>query len=186
MKYLKSYFAKNPVIPAVRDLNYLDKAMACDVPVVFLLIGSIFNLEEAMIKAKKNDKLLIINVDLLEGIAKDKKGIEYLAKNGLCDGIISTRNYLINFAKEVDLITIQRIFMLDSGSFHTAENMLKNSQPDSIEVLPGITAIYYLKHNKNKDLSVIAGGLIETNQEVRNLVEHGVLAISTSKRSLWT
>lgn len=185
MKYLKKFFKKFPVIASVRDLKYLDEAMNSDVVTVFLLTGSIFDLEEAMQKARDNDKLLIINIDMVEGVAKDKKGVEFLAKKNLCDGIISTRSFLIKLAKKTGLITVQRIFMLDSGSFHTAESLIKKSQPDSIEVLPGITALYYFEHEKNMSLPIIAGGLIETNEEVQKLLDQGVIAISTSEKSLW-
>lgn len=185
MKHLKKFFKKSPVIASVRDLKYLDEAMSSEAVVVFLLTGSIFDLEGAMQKARDNDKLLMINIDMVEGVAKDKKGVEFLAKKNLCDGIISTRSFLIKLAKETGLITIQRIFMLDSGSFHTAETLIKKSQPDSIEVLPGVTALYYLKHEKNLNLPIIAGGLIETSEEINKLVNQGVIAISTSEKSLW-
>ncbi|RCW51361.1 MULTISPECIES: glycerol-3-phosphate responsive antiterminator [unclassified Halanaerobium] len=189
MRHLSKYFKKHPIIPSVRDMKYLEQAMKTEKSVVvFLLAGSIFDLEEAMSKAEKYDKLLIINVDLVQGISQDAKGMEYLAEKNLCDGIISTRNHLIKAAIKCGLMTIQRIFLLDSGSFKTGKHMLGDENIDSVEILPGIAAPYYISHQEKYQIKypVIAGGLIETKKEVDKLVEAGVLAISTSQRSLWT
>jgi len=188
MKHLSSYFKKYPVIPAVRDIKVLEKAMQQEKAVIiFLLTGSIFDLKKAMELAHENDKILMINIDLLKGIAHDKKGIEYLAKNNLCDGIISTKSYLIKIASKYDLMTIQRIFLLDSGSLVSAEKMLGDRSIDAVEILPAIAAPYFIKKTSDfkSDYQIIAGGLVEEKKEIEYLVDKGVFAISTSRQELW-
>ncbi len=185
MQHLVKYFKKNPVIPGITDMKHLDKAMNTNAVAVFLLTGSIFELQEAMKKANEHDKLLFINVDLVKGIGKDREGIKFLAENGMCDGIISTKSNIILAGKEANLITIQRVFMLDTSSLKTAMNMLERTNPDALEILPGIAAPYIIDRVENIKIPIIAGGLVFKEEEITKLLNCGILATSTSKQSLW-
>ncbi|MBA7542245.1 Glycerol uptake operon antiterminator regulatory protein [subsurface metagenome] len=114
------------------------------------------------------------------------EGVVYLAKKELCNGIITTKNNLINIAKKEGLITIQRLFLLDSAALKTGEQILKHNQPDAVEILPGIAAPYFIEHVYKELLCpVIAGGLISDKSEIEELFQKGVLAVSTSKKELW-
>lgn len=188
MKHLAGYFSTYPIIPAVRNIKNLKKAMEIKESVlIFLLTGSIFDLENSMKMAHENDKILMVNIDLVAGIAHDKEGIRYLADNDLCDGIISTKGYLIKEASKCGLMTVQRVFLLDSASLISAERSLNSQTVDAVEILPGIAAPYFIERQKNKryDYPVIAGGLIQSKVEVENLKEKGVFAVSTSGHQLW-
>ena len=186
MKHLKSYFQKNPVIAGVRDNNSLNKALNSNVIALFILYGSIMDLPEIMDKAESYDKLIFLHIDLVKGIAQDKEGIKYLAQNGLCDGIVSTKSNLIKAAKKNDLMAIQRLFLLDSAALKTGKHLLLNNKPDAVEILPGIAAPYFINHINEKHLCpVIAGGLIREKAEVENIIEKGALAVSTSNSKLW-
>jgi glycerol uptake operon antiterminator len=188
LKHLAGYFSTYPIIPAVRNIKNLKKAMEIKESVlIFLLTGSIFDLENSMKMAHENDKILMVNIDLVAGIAHDKEGIRYLADNDLCDGIISTKGYLIKEASKCGLMTVQRVFLLDSASLISAERSLNSQTVDAVEILPGIAAPYFIERQKNKryDYPVIAGGLIQSKVEVENLKEKGVFAVSTSGHQLW-
>lgn len=188
MKHLAGYFNNYPIIPAVRDIKNIEKAMKIKESVlIFLLTGSIFDLQKAMKLAHDNDKILMVNIDLVKGIAHDQEGIKYLAQNNLCDGIISTKGYLIKIAAKYDLMTIQRVFLLDSASLVSAEKSLNTNSVDAVEILPGIAAPYFIERQKKNRYSfpVIAGGLINKKIEVDNLKAKGVFAISTSRYNLW-
>jgi len=188
LKHLAGYFNSYPIIPAIRDIKNLEKAMKIEESVlIFLLTGSIFDLEGAMELAHKYDKILMVNIDLVKGIAHDKEGIRYLAENNLCDGIISTKGYLINEASNNDLMTIQRVFLLDSASLISAKKSFNSNNVDAVEILPGLAAPYFIKrqgNNKHKQI-VIAGGLIKSKSEVDDLKKHNVFAVSTSDHKLW-
>lgn len=188
LKHLAGYFSSYPIIPAVRDIKDLKKAMKIKESVlIFLLTGSIFDLKKSMKLAHENDKILMVNIDLVNGIAHDQDGIRYLAKNQLCDGIISTKGYLIKEAAKQGLMTIQRVFLLDSASLISAEKSLNSKAVDAVEILPGIAAPYFIERQKKSryDYPVIAGGLISNKTEVENLKEKGVFAVSTSNYQLW-
>ena len=129
----------------------------------------------------------MVYIDLVSGIAHDKEGIRYLAENNLCDGIISTKGYLIKEASKFGFMTIQRVFLLDSASLNSAERSLNSQTVDAVEILPGIAAPYFIERQKNNryDYPVIAGGLIKSKKEVDTLKEKGVFAVSTSSYQLW-
>lgn len=188
MKHLAGYFSTYPIIPAVRKIKDLKKAMEIkDSVLIFLLTGSIFDLEKSMKMAHDNDKILMVNIDLVSGIAHDREGIRYLAENDLCDGVISTKGYLIKEASRFDLMTIQRVFLLDSASLVSAERSFNSQTVGAVEILPGIAAPYFIERQKKStyDYPVIAGGLIQSKMEVNSLKEKGVFAVSTSDHQLW-
>lgn len=188
MKHLAGYFQNYPIIPAVRKIKDLKKAMNVEESVlIFLLTGSIFDLKKSMELAHSRDKILMVNIDLVSGIAHDKEGIKYLAENNLCDGIISTKGYLIKEASRHGLMTVQRVFLLDSASLISAEKSLNINNVDAVEILPGIAAPYFIERQKNSkyEYPVIAGGLIKSRAEVVKLKKEGVFAVSTSDYQLW-
>lgn len=188
MKHLAGYFKNYPIIPAVREIKDLQSAMEVEESVlIFLLTGSIFDLKKSMKMAHSKDKILMVNIDLVSGIAHDREGIKYLAENNLCDGIISTKGYLIKEASRYGLMTIQRVFLLDSASLISAEKSLNARFVDAVEILPGIAAPYFIDRQKNSkyEYPVIAGGLIKKRDEVIKLKEQGVFAVSTSDFQLW-
>lgn len=186
MKHLKNYFAKNPVIAALRNNEEFKKALWSDAILLFVLSGDISKLSKMMNKAREYDKLIFLHIDLIKGIAADKAGIKFLAENSLCDGIVSTKSNLIKEAQKWDLMAVQRLFLLDSASLNSGENMIKNNEPDAIEILPGIAAPYFIDHVSNiNDCPIIAGGLIREKEEINKLIEKGVMAISSSDHHLW-
>ena len=186
MQDFRDCFREHPIIASIRNDADLDYALNTQVAALFILYGDIFNLPQIMKEAKNHNKLVFLHMDLIKGIGRDREGVIYLAKKELCNGIVTTKNNLINIAKKEGLITIQRLFLLDSAALKTGEQLLKNNQPDAVEILPGIAAPYFIEHIY-KDLlcPVVAGGLISDKDEIEKLLQRGVLAVSTSKKELW-
>jgi len=186
MQDLRECFREHPIIASIRNDLDFEHALNSKITALFILYGDIFNLPRIMEECKKHNKLVFLHMDLIKGIGRDKEGIIYLARKELCNGIVTTKSNLINIAKKEGLIAIQRLFLLDSAALKTGEQLLKNNQPDAVEILPGIAAPYFIEHIY-KDLlcPVIAGGLISDKDEIEKLFQKGVLAISTSKKELW-
>ena len=185
MKHLKHYFNEHPVIAGVRNKKEIDKALNSDVIMLFVLDGDIFNIPKIAKKIKEYDKLIFLHLDLIEGLASDGKAVRYLAKNELCDGIVSTKGRLIRAAKKEGLMAVQRIFLLDSAAIKSGHQLMKNNKPDAVEILPGVAAPYFLE-SIDSFCPVIGGGLIRTRKEIKDLVKQGVFAVSTSKEELWS
>lgn len=103
----------------------------------------------------------------------------------MCDGIITTHRNLIEYAQKVGLYTVQRIFVLDSGTIKNGMKSLKKVRPDAVEILPGLMTPHFLNELTIKmEIPFIAGGLIRTQEEVNKLIDDGVFAVSTSEDEL--
>lgn len=171
-----------PVIAAVRD-KLFDKALESPVDVIFLLGGDIATIESRIQAAKKAEKYIFIHIDLADGIGKDKSGIRFLAQCG-ADGIISTKSSLIRYAKEQGLVSVQRFFAYDSHGVNSIGEVLGNTRPDIMEIMPGVMG-KIISRFSGGNIPLIAGGLVETRQEVTNALNLGALAVSTGKEELW-
>lgn len=171
-----------PIIAAVRD-KLFDKALQSPVDVIFLLGGDIATIAQRIKAAKAQKKHIFIHIDLADGIGKDRSGIRFLAQCG-ADGIISTKSGLIKYAREQGLITIQRFFAYDSHGVDGIEDVLSNTKPDIMEIMPGVMG-KIVERFSGGEIPLIAGGLVETRQEVTNALKLGALAVSTGKEELW-
>ena len=173
---------ENPVIAAVRkDSDFID-AVNSPVSAIFLLKADVMTLENLL--ASKGDKKVFVHIDMAEGIGKDKKGVELLKHFGV-DGIITTKNHLVTFAKGMGLYTVQRFFIIDSASTSTAIDSLNTAKPDYAEVMPGVSKKVVEKVVALTNVPIIAGGLIEDKHDIMTAINAGASAVSTTKQELW-
>ncbi len=172
------------IIAAVRTTAEFDEALSSKADIIFDLSPNIMTIAEKSRNAKAANKKLFIHIDLASGIGKDKSGILF-AKNAGIDGIISTRVNMIKFAHEAGLFTVQRFFIVDSQSVDTSVESIKLSKPDMVEVMPGIATKVISSLREKVNLPVIAGGLIESEDEIAAAANAGSHAVSTGKKELW-
>lgn len=182
MKDILSLLESNPVIAAVRQDKFLS-AMESPCDVVFCLGESIMSVEKNVRLAHSKGKKLLVHIDLADGIGKDAEGVRYLSKVG-CDGIISTKPQIIKFAKKEGLFTVQRFFTLDTQGLESITELLSSSTPSMIEIMPGVITKTVSKF-ANCGIPVIAGGLVETKEEITAALSNGAVAVSTGKEPLW-
>lgn len=186
MTSLADHFRSSPVIAGVRGEEDLEAAIKAGVQTVFFLQGSLFTLRDMVAKTVDLGILTFSHVDLMTGIAKDAEGMRFLAEEVGLDGIVTTRTHLIRAAKDVKLLTIQRIFLLDSESLRTGFQVVSNSEPDAVEVLPALVVPYVTEViGKEIRVPIIAGGLISTEEELKRVLQPPVVAVSTSRKELW-
>ena len=184
--YIEHVLNKHPIIGAIKDIEDLEGVAAEGMDVLFILRSKLSSLNKMVIQAKELDTLVFLHLDMVKGIGNDREAIKYLAEEIGIDGVVTTKSYLIKAAKKEDLITIQRLFLLDSESLRTGVNIINNTKPDLIEVLPGLVVPEMIDRLEDKiDLPMIAGGLIRDPLVVRKVLNSKVLAISTSDQELW-
>ena len=172
----------DPVIAAVTDEKW-QAAIESPAQVIFYLSANLLTVAEKVKQAHEAGKYVMVHMDLAEGIGKDRSGIRFLSQCGV-DGIISTKAQLIRLAKEQNLITVQRFFALDSKGMESIEEMLRNTNPHLMEIMPGVIGKAIMRFRKS-GIAVIAGGLIETKQEVTDALGAGATAVSTGQQTLW-
>ena len=174
-----------PVIAAFRKVEDFRIEGLSNVDVLFMLGGNIFNLPSVIEQAERLKKLVFVDIDLIKGVGKDAAGIRYLARESHIHGVITTKSNLINSAQKENLISIQRIFVLDSESLTGGLNVVEKSKPDAIEVLPGLILPKIMNRIRSRSaVPVIAGGLITTQQETQEILSSGAIAVSTTSVNL--
>ena len=174
-----------PVIAAARTPEDALLAAKSPVAAVFLLGGSIMTLPNTARAIHDRGKYLFIHLDLCEGLGKDSAAVEWCAGALKPHGLISTRSQLLKKASQLGMMTIHRLFLVDSGSLTGGIKRLESDPPDLIEVLPGLVpkAITHLSVTLN--LPVIAGGMITEHRDVEQALKAGALAVSSSQKALW-
>lgn len=173
-----------PVIAAVKNDEGLERALASDSTAVFLLYGTVLNITDLVRQIKEAGKLSFVHIDLVEGMSAKDISAEYIARRTEADGIISTHPNLIRRARELELLTIQRFFMLDSLSF--ANVLRQSSNADVVDVLPGAitSVIRHLVQEVHQPL--IASGLLLEKSDVVAALSAGASAVSTTSERLWS
>lgn len=178
--------AKKPVIAGLKGIEYAALAAENGIRACFYLTGNIFELRELTRVCHANGQMVFAHVDLINGIAKDGHGMQLLAEEVQVDGILTTRTHLITAAQKVGLLGIQRLFMLDSEALNTGLKMLHSAQPDAVELLPAPILPFIADRLPHRLPPVIAGGLIDTVEELQMVLRPPVVAVSTSQMELWT
>ena len=173
------------IIAAVRNKEDFEIAVKSEAKIIFDLAPDISTIKERIEYAHNFDKMIFAHIDLAAGVGKDKSGIEFLKTMGL-DGIISTKASMIKIAKDAGLKAIQRFFVIDSKSVSATVEGIKNSKADMIEVMPALVFRVIKQLKSEVDLPIIAGGLIETEEDVKAAKDSGAFAVSTGKKDLWS
>ena len=172
-----------PVIAALKSDEGLEKALQSDCTTVFFLYGTILNIASLAQRAKDAGKLVFIHADLIEGMTAKDICADFIAQNTVADGIISTRPNIIRHAKQLDLLTIQRFFLLDSLSF---ENVLRqSSNADAVDLLPGTQPRVLERLSHKVRQPIIASGLLTDKQDIVAALSAGAQVVSTTCEMLW-
>jgi len=174
------------VIPACRtEADFALALQSTNSPSLIILFGDINSLPGIIRRAVQAEKLLLVHLDLLDGVGRDRAGIVFLAKLGV-KGLVTTKPQLGKMAQQEGMRVIQRMFLVDSESLRTGIHMLKGFRPDAIEALPASTPASVLSELKAAtDVPILAGGLVRSMADVNQAVANGACAVSTSQRDLW-
>ncbi len=153
--------------------------------VTFLLTGNILDIKEYVDLLKNHNKMVFLHVDLIGGFSKDVTALKFIHREIKPDGIITTRPNLIKAGQGLGMLSIQRLFLLDSLAIDSGINSVKQFRPDAIEVLPGVIPKMIGKIASETKVPVIAGGLIDEKEDVINCINAGAIGISTSNKKIW-
>jgi glycerol uptake operon antiterminator len=174
------------IIAAVNSPETFSAALDSPTRAIYLLTGNPLNLPEMLARARDRSKVCLINIDFLDGLARDRYAVEFLAAHQ-ADGIVSTRFETLKSAHALGLITVQRTFAIDSAAVSAVLKSLSQFVPDAIEVLPAMATPKVARrlHAVHPGLALIGGGLIENVKEIEALLASGVRSVSVSDPRLW-
>jgi glycerol uptake operon antiterminator len=174
-----------PVAAALKSTEVQDIALESDASLLFILKGDALQLASFVTQAHTRGKAVIIHMDLMDGIGKDRAGMRYLRQIGV-DGIITSRSQLVASGHTEGLITIQRLLLSEGMALENGVRTIARSTPDLVEVLPGVIfpEVAAILH-KRLPGPFIAGGFIRTPQDIVRVQRAGGIFSSSSTVELW-
>ncbi|MBM7650090.1 glycerol uptake operon antiterminator [Bacillus ectoiniformans] len=178
-------FHGQKILPAIRTMKDFEKML--DTPFEY---GVFLDLHVGMVKsvvdhATQHGKKMFLHLDLMNGLTSDEYAAEFIAQYIKPYGIISTKGSAIMKAKQKGLYATQRAFIIDSSAIKRSIKLIGKTDPDYIEVLPGVVPKVIKTLHEETGKPIFAGGLIDTQEEVEAALEAGACAITTSNRDLW-
>jgi len=174
-----------PIIAGIRSEQDLTECLKTDCQNIFILYGNVLNIGSITKRITDAGKYAYVHMDMIEGLASKEISVDFIKEHTTADGIISTKSALIKKAKELNLFTIQRFFILDSLAVKNVKKQMEQTRPDFIEILPGLMPRIITTLKKEVGQRVIAGGLISQKEDIIEALNAGATAISTTNSQLW-
>ncbi|WP_209120991.1 glycerol-3-phosphate responsive antiterminator [Alkalihalobacillus sp. BA299] len=152
---------------------------------VYLLTGSITVIKSYVNVFKKENLPVFVHIEKIGGLSVDHEGMNYLAKSVMPTGIVTTKPNNIIHARKCGLLTIQRVFAIDSEVIENLVAKVDINKPHLVEIMPArvVEIITLLKNEMN--VPIISGGLIKEREHAVNSLKAGAVAISTSNVEVW-
>lgn len=173
------------VIPAANNMKRFERLLSEPCHNLILLDSRLSLITEMVRMGKQAHKKIFVHADLIQGLKNDQAAAEFVCQSIRPYGIISTRGNMLEIGKKRGLVTVQRMFLLDSRSMETGYRLFDQVHPDMVELLPGIIPELIREIVGKVQVPVIAGGLIRTTRDVKKAINAGAAAISTSRAGLW-
>lgn len=124
-------------------------------------------------------------MERIGGISYDREGIAFLSHYVKPDGIVTTRNTLIKLSKKQGLLTIQRLFLVDSDAFRSGLQSVQETQPDAVELMPALLPEFIEEYCSMLEIPIIAGGLLRKREQMLEALGAGAAAVSVGSPALW-
>lgn len=174
-----------PVAAAVKSNDDMQVALESDALLLFMLKGDAFQIAPFVAQVHQKGKGIVVHIDLVSGVGKDRAGIQYLHETGV-DAIITSRSQLVSAGRAEGLIMIQRLLLVDDSALETGVRTISRAAPDFVEVLPGII-FPEIASTLQQMLPgpFIAGGFIRDATEVARVKAAGAVLSSSSTYALW-
>ena len=180
-----SLLKKNPLIYAATCHEEFVRAANGAPDVLFLLKSELNSLKKTVSYAHDRGKKVFVHLDLCDGLGTGDAAVSFIADHIKPDGVISTKLSTIKVAGEKGLVTVYRVFLIDSQGVKTAMGTVRKSNCDFVEIMPGI-ALRQISEFAALGKNLIAGGLIETREEAEAALKAGAVAVSSSSKILFS
>lgn len=176
---------RQKILPVSTNMKEFERFLKSPYEIGVFLDMHIAQLKNINQMSRQYGKKMVYHVDLIHGIKNDEFATEYICQEFNPFGLISTKASVIQKAKQKGVIAVQRIFLIDSHALEKSYKLLEKTEPDYIEVLPGAIPWMITEVKERVNIPILAGGLIRTADDVKNALQAGAAAITTSKRELW-
>ncbi|MBN1469796.1 MAG: glycerol-3-phosphate responsive antiterminator [Fusobacteriaceae bacterium] len=181
---INEILSTNKIIGATK-LENIELAVNSKVSAIVIMNLKLNQIINSDISFYNKKKPIFIHFDLIKGLSSDNEGIKFLKENLDFTGIVSTKSSVIRSAKKEGILTIQRVFLIDTQSFENSiENIIENN-PDAVEIMPGIAPEIVKMYKERIKNPIILGGLINEKKHIENAIQFGADGISLSNNKFW-
>lgn len=143
------------------------------------------NLLPAMLnKAHQHHKKIIVHIDLIQGLASDEYAVQYVTQILHVDGVASIKQRVLQAAKKAKVVTIQRMFLIDSNSLRRSLVLYHEIQPDYVEILPALASQIIQRLKNDVKVPILCGGLLDSIDDIDDCFRHGAGSITLSNLAL--
>ncbi|MBQ0079180.1 MAG: glycerol-3-phosphate responsive antiterminator [Eubacterium sp.] len=185
-EYFYDSTGRYPVIPAVKNDEWLESVITTDCDIVYVLYGNICTIGDIVKKLKDAGKMVLVHIDLISGLAPKDISVEFIKKFTEADGIISTKAHLIKKANEIGLFTVQRFFMIDQLTYDNIKKNVRDTEPDVVEMMPaGLEQMLRYVTEEIEGRPLVASGLVTDENVVTKALSAGAMAVTTTNREIW-
>lgn len=174
-----------PIIASVTKEEQFVQVLQSDVKRVNLMIGHIGNIEEYIRQLHDAGKQVYAHIEMISGLGRDAHSIAYLCDKFKADGIVTTKSSAITAARQAGIKSIQRIFAIDTAAMTTAVRMINSTNPDEVELMPGLMPRVTRELKALIKQPLIVGGLIRHEHEMVEALESGADYISSGDPLIW-
>lgn len=174
-----------PIIASVTKEEQLSQVLVSRVERVNLMVGHICNLETIIGQIHEAGKQAYVHVEMVSGLGRDPYAIKYLADKFRADGIFTTKSTAVTAARQAGIKSVQRIFAIDTAAVQTAIRMINSTNPDEVELMPGLMPRIIRELKSTIKQPLIVGGLIRYEQEIAEALQSGADYISSGDPSMW-
>ena len=183
---VEKYFSK-PVIPVVSKVAGDIQALAAASSVILqgVAVNDLSKVLEDFSRPPLDHLRLLVHIDLVAGLENSDAGLEYLSGLGKTDGIVSVHHHLTRSAKRLGLLSIVRVFLSDSRALDRGLKVCVKANPDVVELLPASAAVKVAEEMRSCSIPYIAGGLCRTESDVREALDSGCRAVTSTRPELW-
>ncbi|MFB5266872.1 glycerol-3-phosphate responsive antiterminator [Paenibacillus enshidis] len=178
-------FYGQQILPAAKNMKQFESILESSYKYGVFLDTHVAQLRTLYQMARSKEKNMLLHADLVQGLKNDEYAAQYLCQEIKPFGIISTRASVITTAKKKGILAIQRLFMLDTIALEKSYTLVEKTQPDFIEVLPGVMPHMIVEVNERTGIPILAGGLIRSVEEVEMALAAGATAVTTSNKGLF-
>ncbi len=176
---------KDSIIPAITSVKALEQFLTTSHPIGIVMSIHASMLGRVVERIHEAGKKAWVHLDLLPGISSDEYGVEYVIQHFAVDGIVSTKTSAVKIAKKKGVTAVYRVFLIDSASLEKSIQRIHEVQPDYIEFLPALASKIVPVVASRIDVPIIGGGLIQTQQDIDDCFQMGMVAVTVSKQNLW-
>ena len=169
---------------AITADEQVDEALQSRAPVIFLLRGNGLHVGPLVRRIHAAGKLVAVHVDLVGGLRADRASVAWLATAGV-DAVISSHGQLMAPVRHEGMTAIHRLLLTRRSQLDTAVAAIGRSDPNIVEILPGVILPSVVNLLPDFRVPVLAGGFVRTEDDVAAVVAAGALGVTTSSRALW-